>query len=723
MKYYIGDIETNAININDIDRIHVLSLSYKTESGKWNVVSTTDYEKMRKIILDPNVCIVGHNFVQYDIPALEKILKVKAKCKVIDTLAISWVLFPSRIIGTHGLADWGEDFGIPKVKVDDNEWEGIGQWKLNIIDNYESGVGRFSGDPYLTQLEDDGAHDLYNRVKKEQEDFEALMRHRCEEDVKINTKLWLLTLNKLQQLYDNMEDAYKWMDYVTFKMNCLQEQAEVGLTIDLKRVQETLTTFNNLKEEKVSILKELMPDNPIYSVKKMPKVMYRKDESLSSNGEKWLVFLEEQGLPPNHTEEVRYISGYEDPKPTSVDQVKDWFYSLGWKPETFKENEKFRPKVMNKKDGSPSAQAEAWYKLLEEKNLPKNYNGGVKYKTEQIKNAKGNLCKSVLKLAEEVPEINEYVDLGVYTHRIGLLKSFLTNSDPETGFAVSGASMFTNTLRLQHKKPFANLNKVTKDHLPEEGKICWKDGVHIRQNIVAHPGHILVGSDLDSLENRLAFNFMNPYDPEYVATKNQKDHDSHLFFAVFAGALTQEQADAHLAKEEDHSATRGIYKTANYALQYGAGASTLAKNAGISLKEAKKVKDAYWEMNHSITKAADSLEVKITKVGNDKEMWVRNSLNGYFYSLRTEKDKFSTLCQGSASYILDLFIMLMRKKGWKISLQYHDEILFNIVDSSETRKKVADDIDSCINTINNKLGFDIKMGAAPEFGDSYAAVH
>ena len=89
---------------------------------------------------------------------------------------------------------------------------------------------------------------------------------------------------------------------------------------------------------------------------------------------------------------------------------------------------------------------------------------------------------------------------------------------------------------------------------------------------------------------------------------------------------------------------------------------------------------------YSIVKCADNLDVRIVK--ESKEMWVKNLINGYYYSLRTEKDKFSTLCQGSASYILDMFIFLMRKRGWKINHQYHDEILFNIVDTPENRKKI-----------------------------------
>jgi len=39
---------------------------------------------------------------------------------VIDTLWLSWYTDPNRI--KHSLEDYGEEFGYPKVKVDQEEW-------------------------------------------------------------------------------------------------------------------------------------------------------------------------------------------------------------------------------------------------------------------------------------------------------------------------------------------------------------------------------------------------------------------------------------------------------------------------------------------------------------------------------------------------------------------------------------------------------------------------
>ena len=52
-----------------------------------------------------------------DIPWIERILGIKITARIIDTLALSWALFPD--MNNHGLYDWGQELGIPKVEIDD----------------------------------------------------------------------------------------------------------------------------------------------------------------------------------------------------------------------------------------------------------------------------------------------------------------------------------------------------------------------------------------------------------------------------------------------------------------------------------------------------------------------------------------------------------------------------------------------------------------------------
>ena len=102
------DIEADAL-LPDVTKIHCLSMNWGGE-----IKTTHSYDDMRKLVTMRNVTLVGHNFVTYDVPVLERILGVKVECKVICTLALSWYLYPNR--SSHGLEGWGEEFGVKKQR-------------------------------------------------------------------------------------------------------------------------------------------------------------------------------------------------------------------------------------------------------------------------------------------------------------------------------------------------------------------------------------------------------------------------------------------------------------------------------------------------------------------------------------------------------------------------------------------------------------------------------
>lgn len=70
------------------------------------------------LVLDSNDTVIGHNFIGYDIPALQKVVGYKYGGKVIDTMILSQILYPERPMG-HSLAAWGERLGFPKVEHED----------------------------------------------------------------------------------------------------------------------------------------------------------------------------------------------------------------------------------------------------------------------------------------------------------------------------------------------------------------------------------------------------------------------------------------------------------------------------------------------------------------------------------------------------------------------------------------------------------------------------
>jgi len=428
----------------------------KSEDGK--LISTTKYSNMRHFLTNADI-LIGHNITRWDIPHLERVLGITIKAKLVDTLILSWYLEPKRIM--HGLADWGEEFGIPKPPIDD--WENL------TIEEYV---------------------------------------HRCEEDVKINTQLWERFWKHLLALYGSEEEAWRLIDYLSFKMDCAREQEKNRWKLDVERCQSVLEALLRDKEEKVVGLAGVMPKVPVRAVKSPPKKPYKKDGSLSVTGCKWQEFLLENNLPETHNEDVEYVKEWKEPNPASTKQVKDWLYSLGWQPETFKYDR-------NKETGD--------VRKIEQVNMP--HGAGI--------------CPSIKRLYSKEPSLELLDGLSVLSHRISILKGFLSAVD-EDGYVQAQVQGLTNTLRWKHKV-CVNLPGVDKPY-----------GEDIRGCLIAPEGYVLVGSDMSSLEDRTGMHYQYDLDPEYVEMKSTDGYDPHLQMCIVAGMITEDEAEFYKWYKENH---------------------------------------------------------------------------------------------------------------------------------------------------------------------------
>lgn len=465
----------------------------------------------------------------------------------------------------------------------------------------------------------------------------------------------------------------KLIHYLSFKMDCLREQEANPLTIDLEKARDNHDKLLVLKVEKEEQLKQVMPKKPVVSKKNKPKNPYKQDGSLSEHGKRWFALLKDMGLPETTQGPVEVIATYDEPNPNSTDQVKDWLYSLGWKPET--------------------------YKYVRDKAT------GDERKIEQVRKD-GELCSSVTTLADKEPAIVLLKGLTILTHRIGILKSFLTHSD-DSGKVVASAGGFTNTLRLQHRVPIVNLPGVDKPY-----------GQEIRECIVAPEAKILCGADVSSLEDKTKRHYMQPLDPDYVAEMEKPGFDAHLDLAKFAGVVTPEQIDQHNNKEVDLGPIRKKYKAANYSCVYGVGAPKLARETGMRVKEAKSLIEAYWKRNWAVKKVAEQSYVKTLKDGT---MWLYNPLSGFYYSLRYDKDRWSTLNQSSGVYVFDAWVLFCRQEGIVVNMQYHDEILFELY--PDNKHAIVERLHYAMNKVNEKMKLNVKIGIEEKFGPDYASVH
>ena len=612
----VYDIETDGL-LDELTKIHVLSYS---DDGK-TVHHTHDYDEMREFFATRKV-LVGHNHVRFDIPAVEKVLGIKVKARLIDTLALSWYLHHDRM--KHGLEGYGEDYGVPKPVIKD--------WNTLTPQEYA---------------------------------------HRCDEDVKINNRLWRDLELKLNKLYKDAEaDKDRLIDYLTFKLDCAKEQETLRWKLDVDKAQAAYDEIMALKVEKVEQLADAMPKRTLTRVAARPKVMHKKDGELSSHGQRWVELCKECKQPET-TMQFVVKTGEERGNPNSNDQVKDWLYSLGWKPRT--------------------------YKFTRDKAT------GDERQIEQVRK-NGELCSSVKELAEVDPAVDLLDGLTVLTHRAGILKSFLECH--KDGWLEASIAGLTNTFRFKHYRPLVNLPGVDKPY-----------GDVIRGCLTCPDGYLLAGADMTSLEDTTKRHYMKPLDPDYVEAMSKEGFDPHLDLALHAGVITQDDIDKHNSGERSLKALRKNYKVVNYSATYGVGAPKLARETGMSKSEAKKLLEAFWSRNWAIEKVASSLRVRELFNG----MWLKNPVSGFWHSLRSDKDRFSTLNQSTGVYCFDSWVKECRGMGLETIGQFHDEII--VITKEGDEDKTENIMQMSMNNVNHEINLNVPLGTDVQFGKTYADIH
>ena len=679
MDYTIFDIEANDL-LDGVTTIHCLSW-YKSDGTRGTI--TNPYHI--PIFLAEQKVLVAHNLKRYDNPVILKVIGYEILTRCIDTVALSWYLYPNYKI--HGLEEWGEKVGIPKPLISD--------WKNLSLEEYIN---------------------------------------RCESDVEINRRIFIQFINKLLLIYGN-SSIDEIMDYLTEKLDCAAEQEEVKLKVDLPHCHKMVEELEPLIEEKLKLLEAEMPQVIVYTKATKPKVMYKKDGELSSYGAKWLEKLFSLGLNADHEEPIKIISGYKAPNAGSGAQLKEWLFSLGWKPQIFKYE-----KIPNSR---------------ESRAIP------------QINDKNGKICKGIKLLYKDYPFLSNIESLGMLRHRLGTFKGFIESTN-EDGFMKAEIAGLTNTLRFKHKKPIANLPKVSKPY-----------GKEIRGSIII-PNEFskFLGSDMNSLEDTTKQHYMYYYDPEYVTTMRSPGFSPHLDIGVQGEMITEDEANFYIwsdAKKENNAnvleiftpkvlqsykdmspeeqdaeygriaVIRGDAKQVNFSAVYGIGAPKMSLGTGWPIEKSTKMLFIYWQRNKAVKEVAADVSVKVLfrnselnthytgsqltimqKYDKDlfneiQEMWLYNPVSKFYYSLRYVKDIFSTLNQGTGVYCFDMQVRNVRKRGIKIGLQYHDEIGFPFLMNNE--QGVKNILLTAIQETNDELGLNVPLGISMDFGKTYADCH
>lgn len=702
----VADIEADNL-LDDATLMHVLSYQV---FGK-EVKSIDKKEQDRRIIkffrhhIDNGIPIVLHNGISYDIPLVEKLLGIDlSELMVIDTLGLSWHLNPKR--PKHGLDSFFDDYGIAKPPVSD--------W-INIT--YDEAEFRCNSDVKINQaLWQDLMGRLVDMYTRSKEAIDAGLvggkRTSPEEVIYLDSLVGISVDEHIERL----------LTFVMFKMQCNRLQEKTRWKVDVEYLESSLTGLTGLLEVAQVELEGVMPKVPQYVPRKAPAKPYKMNGELSASGKSWEEIRElirteakdEFGHPIVIVQEggdVKKLNGYKPPNINSPGQIKNFLFSKGWVPESF---EYVRDKVAfdawiedKPRSGSPQMMWGQWKRDRPvDRKIPQ-----VSIEGEDGK----ELCYSVVKLAEVTPEIMAYSKYTTIKHRRDLLKGFKENMS-EDGYLRARIGGFTNTFRVKHRE-IVNLPGGDKPY-----------GENVRGALIAGLGNISLGSDLSSLEDRVKHHFMLPHDPEYVATMMAEDFDPHILMAMIAEFITAEQMEAHKAgdKTPETDSARRLGKTTNYAAVYNSGAPTLARGGGFDVKTAEKLLEGYWKLNWSVKAIAAEQHVIKDNAGG---MWLVNPVNGFCYSLRKEADRFSTLAQGTGSYLFDMWIdnilegMQEEFKTKRLTASFHDEYISTFRDSERNRMTMERITHEALEVVNDKYLLRRRLGCDVQFGERYSEIH
>ena len=271
------------------------------------------------------------------------------------------------------------------------------------------------------------------------------------------------------------------------------------------------------------------------------------------------------------------------------------------------------------------------------------------------------------------------------------------NTIEDDGCIHHSCSLATQTSRNAHRGP--NLGQVI--------SAPWA-----RELFVPHPGHVMVGCDLDGLELRCLGHFLAPYDNSAFAE------------VVINGDIHQQNADRV-------GCTRSQVKNLTYGFVYGAGDVKLGHILHPELSDAQK-KQLGQDLRRKFLDAIPGLEPLVNAV----KMKVRTSgklkgLDGRPIFCRAEHSGLNFLLQSSGAILSKRWLVigqdLLDEAGLTYNVDYtrcayvHDEIQLSVVPQEVDRVKNILEISAPL--AGQYYNFRVPITASADHGENWAATH
>jgi DNA polymerase-1 len=329
------------------------------------------------------------------------------------------------------------------------------------------------------------------------------------------------------------------------------------------------------------------------------------------------------------------------------------------------------------------------------------------------KTAKTRAASTAEDVLEELALVHELPRRMLVYRAIQKLKSTYVDALPEMVLPETGRIHATfnqavaATGRLSATDP--NLQNIP---------IRTAEGRRIREAFVAEAGHLLLSADYSQIELRVLAHLSG--DPTLIDTfRRGEDVHDRTSREIF-GTLTAVPADEQ----------RRIAKMVNYALLYGKTAFTLARDIGVSRKEAETFIEAYFSrypkvrsfIDETIARARETGMVR-TLLGRLRRLPDLRSKNPQV-RMEAERQAMNTPVQGSAADLIkramiDLHRELReRKMRSRLILQIHDELLLEVPEQeAETARGLVKRV------MEGALKLDVPLLVDARLGRNWAEVH
>ena len=290
-----------------------------------------------------------------------------------------------------------------------------------------------------------------------------------------------------------------------------------------------------------------------------------------------------------------------------------------------------------------------------------------------MKYGKGKVVSTAQDILEELAEHHAAPALVLEYRQMSKLRSNYTDqlptlADAEGRVHTTFNQVGTATGRLSSTNP--NLQNIP---------IRTALGREIRTAFIPAPGNLLMSADYSQIELRLMAHFSQ--DP-LLLNAYRTDQDIHTLTAAEVFGVDP----ATMSKE-----TRARAKAVNFGIVYGISPFGLAAQLNIDQKEAKLYIETYFDRYKGVRTFIDQTLETVRRDGAVKTYFGRvrpipdiRSRNPNMRGF-AERTAVNTPLQGTAADLIKLAmialdrIMIERKYRSKMTLQVHDELLFDVV--------------------------------------------